>query len=48
MTLLSAALPEFLGSLAAGFLLTAGHWGVRRLHRRRPGQQPFPEDGNRS
>lgn len=35
MTLLLAALPEFLGSLTASALIACGAWAVRRVRRRR-------------
>lgn len=42
MTILTASLPEFLGSLAAGLLLGVGSWTVRRLRRRVAPTTPKP------
>lgn len=50
MDLLAAALPEFLGSLAAALVISTGHWAARRIMFRLPRapQATPPVDGDRN
>lgn len=53
MSVWAAALPEFLGSLAASLLLAAGAWAARKLGGRRetapspPRAEKSPDDSQR-
>jgi hypothetical protein len=40
--ILMAAVPEFVGALAAAIVIAAATWAWRRLHRQPPTQPPAP------